>query len=154
VVTGRPWFHRLPNTFFALDFLRKVLAMRRLAAAVPEDVDVINAHPYPSYVAGYWVKKRRGTPVVYHSNDAYLLPHQWIAGMGTKGRKAWGGLRGLNLWPCFVYERAVFHRLDRLIVSCRWLQQNLKETYNVDASIVPAGVDIDKFQPAPRDEAL
>jgi glycosyltransferase involved in cell wall biosynthesis len=72
-------------------FERYFRGMQRVAALVPDDVDVINAHDWPGLRAGRLAAERIGVPLLWTRNDDIeweraVIPQMTASGAGRRSR--------------------------------------------------------------------
>lgn len=127
-----------------------------VAALIPDDVDVVNAHDLHTERVCWHVqrerkrKRRPRLPVVWMSNDVPLV-HQIRAGRPSQ----WQGLLGETLG--FVQrrlhdvevlrERRYLRAVDTTVVLDARNQRQSAERMGLDATVVRSGLDVTRFLP-------
>ncbi len=125
--------------------------MRRVAAMVPEDVDVINAHEWMGLRAGVLAARRTGAPLVWTRSDETfweqaLMPAEGRFDHRSPVMRAARGAHGLaDLWHA--------RRADAIVVTSEHDAQMVTRAYRRRAHVLrqppPAGF----FSSPPRDDA-
>lgn len=115
----------------------KWLEMKRLADLIPTDVDVINVHESPAYMAGAFARHRLNVPVVWTRNDAQLYEQILMP------EEAWappaGKLPELAFRLMGRTDRAAIRRLDAICVLDERNKRMVKHAFARDARIVRSG---------------
>lgn len=122
--------------------------MRDVAALVPDDVDVVNAHEWPGLRAGRLAARRLGVPFVWTRNDETsieraVVPDQAILGDRRPRARAVQGLIGL---PDLIAAR----KADRIVVLSSGQVRMVRASYRRGADIVPLGPSAQFFDAPDR----
>jgi teichuronic acid biosynthesis glycosyltransferase TuaC len=137
----RPRTFLLPrNLLFPLMGLTFYLSLRRCARKLGEEfpIDLIHGHTaYPDGFAAVRLGQALGRPsvITLHGGDVNLYFRR------LSGRRQ-------GLW-------AISHA-DRVIASSNSLRRTVVDEYGAQAdkiTVIPSGVDVDRFKPLPREEA-
>ena len=145
----RPAHGAIARIPYAREIAHMVRTARRIAeVARDEGARVIHAHsPALNGLAALWAGRRLGLPVVYESRAF------WEDAAVDHGTTREGSLRyRLSL----VLETFVFKRADRVVVIASAMRDEvLGRGLRADRlTVVPNGVDIERFNPIPRSEVL
>ena len=131
----------------ALDFLSYMAAAAVAALAEPRpDVVVATSPQFFAAVAGWLVGLLRGAPFVFELGDIWPAS---IVGVGAMKRNPL--LTLMERLELFLY-----HRAARVVALTQAFKANLTRR-NIDPgkiAVVPNGVDLGRYAPRPRDEAL
>lgn len=137
----------------AVPYVGELALMARLArriaeAARAENVKVLHAHsPVLNGLPALWAGRRLGLPVVYEAR-AFWEDAAVDHGTTREGSARYRVTRAL--------ETFMFKRADRVVVIAAAMRNELARR-GVAASrvtVVPNGVDVERFRPAPRNDEL
>jgi glycogen synthase len=126
--------------------LRKALepvAVDLRIAAAPTDADVVHCHTWYSMLAGVWVKKLHGIPLVLTAHSLEPL-RPWKAEQLGRGYD-------LSSW----IERVAFEEADAVVAVSNATRDEILECYDVDPErvrVIHNGIDAELFHkvdPAP-----
>lgn len=123
----------------------------KVAALVPHDADVINAHEWPALRPGRIAAGRSSTPLVWTRNDESLweraiVPEHTIYGDPRMSRRL---LRAAVCWPDLLDAR----RAERIVVLSQTQVEMVRRSYRRDATVLGIGPADSFFQPPPRADA-
>lgn len=124
------------------------LASRIVAVARAEGAQVLHAHsPVLNGLPALWAGRRLGIPVVYEAR-AFWEDAAVDHGTTREGSVRYRVTRAL--------ETLVFRRADRVVVIASAMRAELarRGLDSARVTIVPNGVDTERFSPVPRDEVL
>ncbi len=125
--------------------VRRLFAFWRAAQRVADRTDVLDAHFALYALAPLWLGRLRKKPVVVHFHGPWA-DESVAAGDGS----------GLRLALRRLIERAAYMRADEAVVLTSAFRQVLVERYRVPPwhiSVVPPGVDTDRFTPGSVERA-
>jgi glycosyltransferase involved in cell wall biosynthesis len=111
--------------------------MRRVAALVPDDVDVVNAHDFPALRAGRLAAQRIGAPFLWTRNDdtgweRAVIPQMTSGGAGRPSR------RPLHL-AVGLLDRRDARRAESIIVLSDHDAAMVKKAYGRRAEVIRSG---------------
>ena len=137
-VTG---FRGGPEDFAALDdSLRKAIEPVGIGlrmAAAPTDADVVHCHTWYSMLAGVWMKKLHGVPLVVTAHSLEPL-RPWK-------REQLGRGYDLSSW----IERVAYEEADAIIAVSSATRDEVLECYDVESDrvhVIHNGVDLDVYR--------
>lgn len=139
-----------PKSLVALQ-KAKWLEMKRLADLIPDDVDVINGHESPVYMAGAFAKRRLEVPFVWTRNDATLYEQMIMPDQSWSPRP--GRLMQLAYRTSGRLDRMAIRSLDAICVLDERNQRMTKRAYGRDAQIMRSGAAPRFFDAPSRAEA-
>lgn len=147
VVTGRHPLSRLP---LPLGRLRGLLNMRRLAARVSTDCDVLNPHHWPPHWAGVHVARRALLlpAVVWMCNDPPWPAIPPVAGPG----RLLSPLRAASRRLLQSVDRRVAAEVSRTVALSGYAKGLIDSQVGVDCVVIRSGVDVDALRDAPAAE--
>lgn len=129
----------------------KWVEMWRQSKIVPSDVDVINAHESPVYMAAWYEHVLHKTPTVWTRNDAQLYE------MVTMPQESWtpapSPLLGLAYRTAGQTDRLAIRAMDAICVLDERNARMVKEAYGRDARIIRSGAAPRFFEAPSRAEA-
>ncbi len=137
----------------AVPFVRELVLMTRMARRIgavarKEKPDLIHAHsPLLNGLPALWAAKRLRLPLVYEARAF------WEDAAVDHGTFAEGSFR---YQVSRTLETFLFKQADRIVTICEAMRRELRNR-NIRAdriSVVPNGVNVDEFAPAPKPEAL
>jgi glycosyltransferase involved in cell wall biosynthesis len=114
---------------------------RRIAEALPADLDVLNCQDDESYKVGYYYRRRTGRRDVVISwtmNDPPISYRPKPTFLFELGRRVWNVL---ELW----YERRFLREIDTVFVLDRRNQDLVRRYYRRGSVIIGSGVDFSYF---------
>jgi len=133
-------------------FMRSYLReMRSVAALVPDDAEIVNAHESPGLHAGRLAADRLGVPFVWTRNDETIferaaVPDQAIVSDSRSLARVARAAAGIP-----EYRDA--RRANRIVVLSTGQARMVERSYRRDAVVVPMGPPEHFYEPPPRDEA-
>ncbi|HET6483146.1 MAG TPA: D-inositol-3-phosphate glycosyltransferase [Actinoplanes sp.] len=119
--------------------------LRAEAAHPPGHYDLIHSHYWLSGQVGWLARERWGTPHVHTPHTLAKVKNRLIAAGDRPEPKA-----------RVIGEEQVIAESDRLVANTRFEAQDLVAYYGADparVSVVPPGVDLDRFRPGPAERA-
>lgn len=122
--------------------VRRLLAVRRAAARLAAEVDVVDVHFALYGLLPVWTTRLRRRPLIVHFQGPW-------AGESAVAR----GQRGVVLRAKAAIERAVYRRATTVVVLSEAFGRLVTERYGVDparVAVVPPGVDLERFRPGDR----
>jgi glycosyltransferase involved in cell wall biosynthesis len=125
--------------------------MRKVAALVPRDADVINAHEWLALRPGRIAAARTGVPLVWTRNDETpwertVVPERTIFADHRVSRRI---VRAAFTWPDLLDAR----RAAAIVVLSDGQVEMVRLSYRRPAVVVPVGPPGQFFDPPPRDAA-
>jgi PEP-CTERM/exosortase A-associated glycosyltransferase len=134
-------------------YLREIALMARLAARISqvaraEGARILHAHsPVLNGLPALWAGRRLGIPVVYEARAF------WEDAAVDHGTTREGSLR---YRVSRALESTLFKRADAVVVIAAAMQEEIARRGIVPRRliVVPNGVDVERFRPMPRSEAL
>lgn len=120
---------------------------RRMARALPGDLDLLNVHDYLAYPAAYFWRQGTGRPVVWMMND---LPGAMSPQGG--GRGPW---RSLERFLVGKAQEGHRHRgyaraFDSIVVLDDRNRELVRRSLGKEAEVIRSGLDLDAFPWTPR----
>jgi glycosyltransferase involved in cell wall biosynthesis len=101
-----------------------------------------------------WAHMLRAEPDTFHIVYCHN-PARWLYGESYMGATSW---KQRAIRPALEHlrrvDRTAAHRADLYIANSQTTRRRIKETYGIDAPVVPPPVDVDRFRPRPRGERL
>jgi PEP-CTERM/exosortase A-associated glycosyltransferase len=131
-----------------LPLLMARLARRIVEVARHERVNVLHAHsPVLNGLPALWAGRRLGIPVVYEAR-AFWEDAAVDHGTTREGSLRYRLSRALETW--------LFRRADQVVVIAEAMRREVLARGVPDGrvTVVPNGVDLDRFRPGPADPAL
>jgi glycogen synthase len=129
------------DVFSALDdSLRRAIEPAGIGlrmASTPTDADVVHCHTWYSMLAGVWMKKLYGVPLVVTAHSLEPL-RPWK-------REQLGRGYDLSLW----IERVAYEEADAIIAVSTATRDEVLECYRVDAErvhVIHNGIDLDVYR--------
>src|SRR3954447_25661263 len=133
-------------------FMRRYLTgMRKVAALVPDDVEIVNPHESPGLAGGRVAADRLGTPPVWVGNDATFFERATVPELAliSDHRPHWRVARAAFGAPEFRDAR----RCDAIVVHTNTHVEMVARSYARPARVINLGPDPYFFEPADRDGA-
>lgn len=129
----------------------KWLEMKRLANLIPPDVDIVNVHETPAYMAGAFARRRLKVPVVWTRNDAVL--YEQIVMPDEAWEPSAGRLHDLAYRLVGLTDRAAIRSLDAICVLDQRNRRMVERAFGRDALVVRSGAAPRFFEAPSRADA-
>ena len=125
--------------------------MKQLADLIPADVDAVNVHEVPVYMAGAFAKRRLKVPVVWTRNDATLYEQLIMPEESWEPRPS----KPLELAYRFVgqSDRRAIRSLDAICVLDQRNRRMVERAFGRDAQVIQSGAAPRFFDAPSRAEA-
>jgi glycosyltransferase involved in cell wall biosynthesis len=130
-------------------FMRRYLTgMRKVAALVPDDVDIVNPHESPGLAGGRIAADRLDAPLVWVRNDETFFERATVPELAliSDNRPHWRVARALFGTPEFRDAR----RCDAIVVLANAQVEMVARSYARPAHVINLGPDPYFFRPADR----
>lgn len=117
--------------------------VKKLQINVPTDLDVINAHNFPSYLAGYKYVQSKNTPFVcyIHEPPRFFYDRNYFRETSWSFKFFFGFIRHLYIHS----DKKAVKSADSVLANSGFTKAKIEAIYAKNAQIVYPGIDVEKF---------
>lgn len=117
--------------------------VKKLQKHVPTDLDVINAHNFPSYLAGYKCIQSQNKPFIcyIHEPPRFFYDRNYFREASWSFKFFFGFIRHLYMYS----DKKAVKSSDLVLANSRFTKAKIEAIYAKNAQIVYPGIDVEKF---------